>query len=219
MIKVLLVDDHQLIRAGIKQLLESAQNIHIVAEAQCGEDALDIVFVKKEPIDIAVVDIEMPGIPVQELIQKLLQHQPPIRSVVLTGSNDESFPTQLLTNGAYSYVTKSCENEHLVRAIEKTMRNERYLSPDVAKRLAIKILHTPTNETEGESPFHRLSARETQCLRLLVHGRSVKEIAEALDINPKTINTYRYRIYQKLNITSDVDLIKLATRYKLIEET
>lgn len=216
----MLVDDHHLIRAGIRQLLESAENIRIVAEAECGEEALEKVKSGQYEIDIAVVDIEMPGMPAQELIQLLLQQDPSVRSVVLTGSSDESFPAQLLTNGAYSYVTKSCESDHVIKAIEKAMRNERYLSPDVAKRLAFKILNKPTADAapDEESPFERLSVREKQCLMLLVQECGIKEIAQSLDINPKTINTYRYRIFQKLNVTSDVELIRLAVRYKLIDK-
>jgi len=219
LIRVMLVDDHHLIRAGIRQLLESAPNIRIVAEAECGEQAIEKVRATPNQIDIAVVDVEMPGMSAQQLIQLLLQQNPPVRSVVLTGSGDESFPSKLLTNGAYSYVTKSCDSQHVVKAIEKAMRNERYLSPDVAKKLAFKVLHHSVDAgSSEESPFDRLSVREKQCLLLLVQEQGIKEIAQSLDINPKTINTYRYRIFQKLNLNSDVELIRLAVRYKLIDK-
>ena len=230
LIRTLLVDDHHLIRAGIKSILSSSENIRVVAEAENGEEALSII--RNQKIDVAVVDIQMPGMAAPELIQNLHEHKPTIPSVVLTSTDGESLTKNILGNGAYSFVTKSCTSEHLIKAIEKTIKNERYLSPDIAKQLAYRLLNqssqpisgveNTTNVTdlvtvcEGEGLLHCLSTREMQCLSLLVHGTSVKKIAAIIGINPKSVHTYRHRIYKKLNLQNDVDLIKFVTRYNLV---
>ncbi|MCD6047683.1 MAG: gacA [Gammaproteobacteria bacterium] len=210
MIKVLVVDDHHLVRAGICAMLESSPNIQILGEASCGDEAVALAK-KLKHVDVAVLDVEMPGMPIIELVRSLQALEPPIPSVILTSSHEESLTTQLLQEGVKAYVTKLCGNEHLLAAIEKTAHGEHYLSPDIAKQVAYQVL---TQKNENIS-FDKLSERERECLELIAQGKNSKEIAKLLKIHAKTISTYRHRIFEKLGISSDIELVKLIARHPL----
>jgi len=208
LIKVLLVDDHQIVREGIKRLLSEIDGIEVVAEAGSGEEALQIA--KQEEINVVLMDIQMPGIGGIEATRKLVHYFPEMKILVLTICDDDIFPTRLMRSGAAGYITKGCPSEELVRAIKQVNAGERYLSSEVAQQLALKRFD------DKESPFDQLSERELQVLLMITQGQKVQKIADQLHLSPKTVNTYRYRIFAKLGIKSDVELTHMALRHGII---
>lgn len=210
MIKVLLVDDHELVRIGIKRLLQDAQGIKVVGEAGTGEEA---VILSKELIpDVVVMDVNMPGIGGLEATRKMIRHNPDLKVLALTIYEDEPYPTRLLQAGASGYITKGCDPEEMIRAIRTIHVGQRYISPEIAQQIAIKRF------TKGdESPLDALSERELQIMLMITQGQKVQDISKKLCLSPKTINSYRYRIFEKLNIQSDVELTLMAMRLGMIE--
>lgn len=214
LIKVLVVDDHHLVRAGICAMLESSPHIQILGEASCGDGAVALAK-KLNNVDVAILDVEMPGMSIIDIVRNLRALEPPISCVILTSTNEDSALTQqLLQEGVKAYVTKLCTNEHLLTAIEKAAHGEHYLSPDIAKQLAYEVL-TRQHQTDS---FDKLSDRERECLDLIAEGKNSKEIAELLQIHAKTISTYRHRIFEKLNISSDMELVRLLAREPLTDK-
>lgn len=208
MIKVLLVDDHQIVREGIKRLLAESGDIQVVAEAASGEDAL--TEAKKQHVDVVLMDVQMPGIGGIEATRKLIHYHPKIKILVLTVCDDDIFPTRLMRSGASGYITKGSPAHEVAEAIRQVYRGERYLSSAVAQQLALKRFD------DKDSPFDQLSERELQVLLMITQGQKVQAIAEQLHLSPKTVNTYRYRIFAKLGIKSDVELTHMALRYGII---
>lgn len=208
MIKVLLVDDHQIVREGIKRLLADASDIDVVAEAESGEAALKAA--KQGEIDVVLMDVQMPGIGGIEATRKLVHYHPKIKILVLTVCDDDIFPTRLMRSGAAGYITKGSPADEVLKAVRQVYKGERYLSSAVAQQLALKRFD------EKDSPFDQLSERELQVLLMITQGQKVQKIAEQLHLSPKTVNTYRYRIFAKLGIKSDVELTHMALRYGII---
>jgi two-component system invasion response regulator UvrY len=211
MINVLTVDDHSLIRTAIRSLLKDVPGIKVVGEAATGEEA--VLLAKQLSPDVVILDIDMPGIGGLGAIPKLLSHNPATKILILSVHEEEPYPTRLLEAGAYGYVTKGCEAEELIQAIQMVYAKQRYISPGVAQAMAAKRF-----VRDGETPFKLLSKREFQIMLMVIHGEKVKDIAEKLFLSTKTVNSYRYRIYQKLNVQSDVELTLLALRYGIIED-
>lgn len=210
MIKVLLVDDHELVRMGIKRLLQDVHGIKVIGEASAGEDA---VLLAKELIpDVVVMDVNMPGIGGLEATRKMLRHNPDIKVLALTIYEDEPYPTRLLQAGASGYITKGCDPEEMIRAIRVINSGQRYISPSIAQQIAIKRF------TKGDdSPVDQLSERELQIMLMITQGQKVQDISKKLCLSPKTVNSYRYRIFDKLAINSDVELTLMAMRLGMIE--
>lgn len=212
LIKVALVDDHELVRLGIRSLLDGIVDIEVVGEAENGELAMRLVREKKP--DVILMDIRMPGIGGLEATRKLQMAQPNIRVIALTSCEEDPFPSRLLQAGAVGYLTKGCSTEEMVLAIRRVYSGQRYISPKIAEQLAFKHL----SEAEEGSPFDILSERELQVMMMLTRGYKVQEIAKAMTLSPKTVNTYRYRLFEKLKINGDVELMHLAMRYKMLDE-
>lgn len=210
MIKVLLVDDHELVRTGIKSLLANASGISVVAEASSGEDAIKIAR-EKQP-NVVLMDLKMPGISGLEATRKILHHDPDAKILVLTVCNDDVFPIRLLRAGASGYLTKDCDADEMIRAIRAVQAGQRYISPQIAQRLALKRF-----SSDEESPFDALSERELQVMLMITSGKKVQDIAEKLHLSPKTVNTYRYRLFEKLGIKNDVELTHLAMRFGMVD--
>ena len=210
MIKVLLVDDHDLVRLGIKKLLNDVGNIEIVGEAASGEEA--ITLVKKFMPDVVLMDVKMPGIGGLEATKKIVKAYPKVKVLVVTVCGDEPYPTRVLQAGASGYMTKGVSVDEMIQAIKTVHSGSRYLSPEVAQQLALKHL----THKDG-SPFDVLSKREMQVLIMITSGQKVNEVADQLFLSPKTVNSYRYRLFEKLKIESDVELTHLAIRHKLID--
>jgi two-component system invasion response regulator UvrY len=212
MIRVLLIDDHKLVRSGIRRLLDECNEIEVVAEGQCGEDALQLARELKP--DVVLMDISMPGIGGLEATRKLLHFNPDVKVIALSVHRDEPFPARLLEAGAYGYVTKDCAAEEIIHAIRKVHAGERYIDAEVARALALARLSGNTKKNVLEE----LSQREMQVMLMVVQGKPIQEISDQLFISPKTVSTYRYRLFEKLGVSNDVELTRLAMRYGLIDE-
>jgi len=210
MIKVLIVDDHKLIRKGITSLLKTINGIEPVGEASDGEEAVSMV--KELQPNVVLMDLQMPGMGGLEATRKILRLNPDVKILALTVCESDVFPTRLLEEGAAGYITKDSSTEEMIRAIRAVHSGQRYISPDVAQKLALK------RYTKGEdSPFDHLSERELQVMIMITSGKRAQDIAETLHLSPKTVNTYRYRLFEKLGVNSDVELTLLALRYGIID--
>ncbi len=209
MYQVLIVDDHRLVRSGLRRLLEDVGHISVVGEAESGEDAIRLM--KTCTPDVVLMDINMPGMGGMEATRRLLQAYPQIKIIVLSIFDAKPFPTSLMQVGAAGYLTKSCGISEIVNAIDAVCRGGRYISADVAPQLALALL--PGTE---ESSLKKLSLRELQVLLMVVQGRNVQEISSNLYLSPKTVSTYRVRLFDKLAVQNDVELTHLAMRHGLI---
>ena len=210
MIKIIVVDDHDLVRTGIIRLLEDTDKITVVAEANCGEDAVKLC----REIDPCVVlmDINMPGIGGLEATKKIIRFNPDIKIIAVTAYNDEPFAARFMQAGASGFISKGAGVAEILTAIVKVRSGQRYISPEIAQRMALK----PFSE-QNLSPFDLLSEREMQTVLMIVSCNKVQEISDKLCVSPKTINTYRYRIFEKLGISGDVELTILAMKYGIVD--
>ena len=210
MIKVLLVDDHELVRTGIESLLNSAIDVTVIGIASNGEEAINAVN-KLNP-DIVMMDVNMPGIGGIEACRRLVQQHPKIKVIALSMYNDGPIPQQLLTVGAKGLLCKNSPVNDMLDAIRQVMADKRYICPEVANNMVLSSLSG--NE---KSPFEKLSQREMEVAMLTLQGKSIQNMANLLAVSDKTINSYRYRIYDKLSVNNDVELTKLAVKYHFID--
>lgn len=209
-INILIVDDHDLVRSGIRRMLEDVSGIKIVGEAKSGEEAIKSVRELKP--EVVLMDVKMPGIGGLEATRKLLRIDPDIRVLIVTVCDDDLFPSRLLQAGAAGYLTKGVSLDEMVQAIKAVYTGQRYISPEIARQLALKHL-----TDQDESPFDNLSERELQVTLMIVNGQRVQDISDRLCLSPKTVNSYRYRIFDKLDVKNDVELTLLAIRYGLMD--
>ncbi len=210
LIKVLVVDDHELVRTGICRMLADTPEIEVIGQAESGEMAIDIA--RKEHPDVVLLDVNMPGIGGVETTRRLLQSVDGVRVLAVSGLAEEPYPSLLLKAGAKGYITKGAPMAEMVRAIKKVMQGGKYFSADIAEQIASSYL-----SEQVQSPFDLLSEREMQVAMMVVNCVSAQEIADRIFVSVKTVNTYRYRIFEKLNVDSDVKLTHLAIRYGLIK--
>lgn len=208
-IHLLLVDDHAVVREGYRRLLERRSDLKIVGEAENAAEGYRL-FKELAP-DVAILDLSLPDMGGIELIKRLVQRDPGARILAFSMHRDPLFATQALRAGALGYVTKSCAPEVLVKAVYQVAARQRVLSPDIAPDLALALL-------EGDDdPCRHLTPREFEILRLVLDGRSAEEIGEALHISPKTAQNIHYQVKAKLGVKSDIELMRLALRLKLLE--
>ncbi|TQV86481.1 UvrY/SirA/GacA family response regulator transcription factor [Aliikangiella coralliicola] len=210
MIKVLIVDDHELIRSGISRLLADHEKINVIGEASSGEEG--ITKSRELRPDVVLMDANMPGIGGLEATRRLLRFDPDIKVIAVTVHGDEPYPTRFMQAGAAGYITKGADIEEMVIAIRQVASGKRYLAPDIAQQMALNAV----NPDEG-SPFDDLSDREMQVMLMITRGQKVQDISEQLFLSPKTVNSYRYRLFEKLKIENDVELTHLAIRHGIIE--
>jgi DNA-binding NarL/FixJ family response regulator len=209
-LRLLLVDDHAVVREGYRRLLERRQDLVIVAEAATAAEAYALY--REHAPDVIVLDLALPDMGGIELIHRLLiQRDPSARILTFSMHRDPLFATQALRAGARGYVTKSCAPEILIKAVYQVAAGARVLSPDIAPDLALALLDKP------DDPFRELSPREFEILRLLVDGRTAEEIGAALHISPRTAQNCHYQIKTKLGVKSDIRLMRLAMRLNLVE--
>ena len=211
MIKVLVVDDHDLVRAGISRMLSDETGIEVVGEACSGEDAVGVI--KSLHPDIILMDLKMPGIGGLEATRKIKRLNDEIRVIVVTACNDDPYPARVMQSGASAYITKGADIDEMIRAIRVVHSGQRYMSPEIAQKLALK----PFDDSEEGTVFDKLSEREMQIATMIVSCIKVQDISDKLCLSPKTVNSYRYRIFEKLGITSDVELTLLAVRHGILD--
>lgn len=210
MISVLLTDDHELVRTGIRRLLEDSKQVDIVGEADCGEDSLQLAQSLKP--DVILMDVNMPGIGGVEACRRILQRNPKQKIIVLTVHNEQTFPKRLLEIGAKGYLTKECGVDEMIKAIKQVNSGGSYIASSIAQQLALSLL--PGNDV---NPIDRLSRREFQVMLMISQGLTNLEISDKLCLSPKTISTYRLRVLEKLDAHNEVDLIKIAVEQGMVE--
>ena len=215
MIRVLVVDDHELVRSGITRMLADNPDIDVIGQASSGEEAIDCV--RENRPDIVLMDIRMPGIGGLEATRRILRIDDSIRVIVVTACADDPYPARVMQSGATAYVTKGADIQEMVRAIRKAHSGQRYISPEMAQKMALKQLGGERDEDGELSLFERLSEREMQIAMMVVDCQKVQDISDKLCLSPKTVNSYRYRIFEKLEISSDVELALMAVRLGLLD--
>ncbi len=211
MIRVMLADDHNIVREGLRRIIEESGDIRVVAEAGDGREALRLIREAKP--DAAVIDISMPGLDGLEIIGRIRDEHPALPVLILTMHEEEQYVVRAIGAGAKGYVTKRSASEELVEAIRKVHAGGRYLTDSAAESLAVRL----ARGKEGLGPLDVLSNREVQVLRRLALGQTNREIAESYFLSTKTVDTYRSRLLKKLNLRNNADLSRFAIQTGLIE--
>lgn len=208
-LRVMLVDDHAVVRMGFRLLLQGTADIEVVAEADSGEEAVR-QFPEVHP-DVVVMDISMPGIGGLEAIGRILAHEPSARVLVLSAHEDVMHARRVLKAGAAGYLTKRSAAEALIQAIRQVAQGKTFLEGSIAQQLAMQQL-------SGEkSPVDMLSEKEFKVFLALAKGQSVAEIADVMSLSPRTIGTHLYNIKQKLSASNQAELAIIAIRAGLVE--
>ena len=203
MIKVLITDDHPVVRRGIRQILEDDERIGLIHEAGSGKELFDRL--KEQLYDVILLDISLPGRSGLDLISEIKRTQPSASILILSIHSEALYAIKALKSGASGYLTKTSAPEELLSAIFKVSKGERYISPSLADTLAENLI------SDTEKPLHQsLSSRELEVLCLLAEGRKIVQIAAELSLSPKTISTYRERLLEKLKLKTSAELIRYA---------
>ena len=210
MINVLVVDDHGLVRRGIRRILDDVSGIKVVAEAESGEEALKLARQLKP--EVVLMDVKMPGIGGFEATRKLIRLDPDIKVLICTICTNDIYPSRLLHLGAFGYLTKDAGPDEMVVAIRAVHSGQRYLPSDIAQKMALNQF-----KSVDDNPFNALSDRELQIMIMITRGDKVPSISEHLNLSTKTINSYRYRMFEKLGVSNDVELTHLAIRFGMLK--
>ena len=208
-INILLVDDHELVRAGFRRLLEDGEQFEVIAEAGSGEQAVQD-YTKYKP-DAVVMDISMPGIGGIGAIERIIARDPEARILVLSVHEDSIFTTRALQAGAKGFIPKRSAPEEMIKAVEQVAQGKMCIDPEIAQQIAMQKL------TGSDNVLDVLSQREFEVFRLLAEGKTVNDIAELLSLSPKTVGTHHTNIKQKLDLSNSAELARLAIRSGLIE--
>jgi DNA-binding NarL/FixJ family response regulator len=212
MIRVLLADDHVIVRAGLRELLADTGDVVVAGEAGNGQEVL--ASIRKEDYDVLVLDMSMPGRSGIELIRQLKGEKPKLRILVLSMHGEAQYAVRAIRAGASGYLTKDSATEQLVAAIRRIAAGGAYVSPETAERLALDF----NRPAEEAAPHTLLTDREFQVFQLIVGGSSVGEIAEALALSVKTVSTHKTRIMEKMGLGNEAALVRYAVRHKLVDE-
>lgn len=205
----MLVDDHMVVRAGVRRLLEAANEFEIVAEAESGEQAYEL-FPKLEP-EITLMDLNMPGMGGIEAIIRIRNRYPTAKIIVLSMYEHGPFIVQAMKAGAKGYLTKSSLGDELIKAAKLVAQGRNFMSSSVAQNFAIDSVTKPQN------PFDELSAKEFEIFRLIAQGKEIDEIADALKLSEKTVANYQSILKKKLNVSNSIEIVKLALQNGLID--
>jgi DNA-binding NarL/FixJ family response regulator len=212
-IRVLIADDHRIVRAGIRSFLESKQDIAVVGEAGTGEEACAQAGALRP--DVAVMDLNMPGIGGLEAIRRIKQELPEVRVIALTMHGDQRFFLEALAAGAEAYILKGADPAQLLEAVRAAAAGTAYLTPEQAKRMLTEYRRAAERESEGSGPG--LTAREREVLTLIAEGLTGKAIAEQLSLSPNTVERHRTNIMNKLGLHNRAELVRFAIRERLID--
>ena len=208
-IRVAVVDDEALVRSGISAILGKVEGIDVIAEGSSGEEAIKIC--REHDIDVVLMDVKMPGIGGYGAVRTLSKMNPDLKVLIISVYSDDMYPTRLLQAGAKGYITKAASKSEMVRAIKTIYQGQHFISAEIANKIAIKQI-----DDKACNVFDSLSERELQVCLKIIHGVKPQEVAESFHLSAKTINSYRYRIFDKLNIKNDVELTHLAYKHGLI---
>ncbi len=211
-IRVLIVDDHELVRFGFKSLLGTQDSIDVVNTLCSGEDAISWCHDNQGSVDVILMDVNMPGIGGIEATHRISKSWPDVGIIIVTVHDDGPLPKQLLNGGAKGYLTKGNGVDEMIAAINDVHNGKHYIAKDIAQKLALSILPGEVN------PLDSLSMRETQVLMMISQGTKTQEISEILNLSPKTISTYRKRLYDKLDVSSDIEMLHLAMKHGVLDE-
>ncbi len=210
MIKLLIADDHAVVREGLKRILSETPDLVVAGEAGDGQEALDRV--RAEAWDMVLLDISLPGMSGLDVLKQLRRERPRLPVLVLSIYPEDQYAVRVLKAGASGYLTKDSAPDQLIAAIRKISLGRKFVSPDLAEKLVVDLA------TDAEKPLHeRLSDREYQVLCLIASGKTTKEVATELSLSVKTVSTYRIRILKKMNVKSNAELIHYALQRGLAE--
>ena len=210
MIKILIADDHPLVREGLKKILKEESDMEVQCEARNTQEILQLL--QQHSLDAVVMDISMPGKSGLDILGEIKHRFPRLPVLFLSMHPEDRFAVRAIRLGAAGYLTKESAPRELVRAIRKVVQGGKYITQAVAEKLALEV------QSPGEKPLHEsLSDREFQIMCLIASGRSVKEIASELSLSGHTVNTYRTRVLEKMSMKSNVDLTQYAIRNRLVD--
>jgi two-component system invasion response regulator UvrY len=209
LINILLVDDHELVRTGVSKILNEVKGFKVIDECETGEEA--VTFCRQTEPDVILMDMDMPGMGGLEATKKILRFAPEAKVIMLTAHTEDPFPTKVMQIGAAGYLTKGTAPNEMVNAIRAVNSGQRYLPAEIAQQMALSQF-----KSSEENPFSGLSDRELQIMLMITRGEKVPDISEHLHLSTKTINSYRYRMFEKLGIGNDVELTHLAIRHGMI---
>ena len=211
MIRILVADDHTIVREGLKQILLNTEDLKVAREASNGNEVLQ--FIREENYDVIMLDMSMPGRSGIELIKQIKEEKPALRILVLTMHGEEQYAIRAFKAGAQGYLTKESAPGELVSAVRKVATGGMYVSNNLAEKLAFNL----SVETD-KLPHEKLSDREYDVFRRIANGQTISEIAEALSVSIKTISTHKTRILQKMEMQTQADLIKYALSHHLLDK-
>lgn len=205
-----MVDDHHLVRVGINKILSSVKGLNVVGECETGEEA--IKYCRNNEPDVLLMDMDMPGMGGLEATKKIIRFAPDVKIIVLTAHTEDPFPSKVMQMGAAGYLTKEAGPDEMVNAIRAVNSGQRYLPSDIAQKMALSQF-----QSAEDNPFNALSDRELQIMIMITRGDKVPNISEHLNLSTKTINSYRYRMFEKLGVSNDVELTHLAIRHGMLK--
>lgn len=208
-IRVFIVDDHALVRTGMRMILSAETDIEVVGDAECGEVALPLI--RKLAPDIVLCDLHLPGVSGLEVTERIVKGQQGTRVIIVSVLEDGPLPKRLLEAGAFGYVGKGGDARELLCAVRDVARGKRYLSSSIARTLALAGI------SGSDTPFDELSSRETEVALLLVQGLRQEDIAKRLCLSAKTVNTHKTRLFDKLNIGDSIALARMVSQYGLAD--
>lgn len=209
-IRIMLVDDHALVRAGMRRVLEDNDDIEVAAEAGSGEQALDLL--RDTAVDLILMDINMPGMGGLEATRRILQRFDKVRVMAVSMHMEEPYPSQFFAAGAAGYMGKDAGPEEMASAIRQVYKGQHYVAPSIAGSMAASLARG-----RDTNPFDALSPREMQVMLMMTEGASNQQISNTLSLSPKTVSTYRSRLFEKLDVENTVELTRKAMRYGVLD--
>ncbi|HTR05931.1 MAG TPA: response regulator transcription factor [Paraburkholderia sp.] len=213
MIKVILADDHALMRDGLRRILESAREIEFQVVGEGCDSATTLALVREHDAHVLVLDLSMPGRSGVDLVKQIKDEKPALRILVLTMHAEQQYAVRAFKAGASGYLTKECASKELVSAVTKIASGGVYISMTMAERFAQSL-----NEPADTLPHQRLSDREFEVFRRIASGQTITEIAQELCVSAKTISTYKVRILEKMQMPHEAALVRYAMRHKLLDD-